>query len=270
MCHISRSPHSWLEVREVSPTPEPCGNDPVDRLTALYQILSARKLAYLTYSRQELAAADDAWCADRDRIQRLLNAVFVLLRQWLRLGLPDGSFDSARAEADEADRALWALFHAAPPHVIFCENTADDGTVSQGVVPSTHDIRALRQLDDTARSAVARLDKWRDCHREIIPDPVTTDENALPSWITVNFNQKQFQLLRTLWGRDDVPADELAQLLGYPNETAPDSLRRLISRVNEGLTEKADVIGEAWEIGQRDREHECATRRSYYLRRVQN
>lgn len=89
--------------------------------------------------------------------------------------------------------------------------------------------------------------------------------NPKPDWIKVHFRQKQYTLLNRLWGGMDVAATELITHLGYKDSPDPNgNLQRRVSEANKGLVEKADQIGQSWEIGQRNRENELF----YYLRRV--
>lgn len=100
-------------------------------------------------------------------------------------------------------------------------------------------------------------------------DQPTQDDRTPPKWIHTYFPQQQFNLLRLLWkaGRHEagmfnaIPADRLEKELGYTGSDPAGSLLKLKTRTNARLQEKADKIGGAWSIGQRDR----GGKRFFYL-----
>ncbi|MCE9533791.1 MAG: hypothetical protein K8T89_22080 [Planctomycetes bacterium] len=76
-----------------------------------------------------------------------------------------------------------------------------------------------------------------------------------PEWIIDLFSQKQYELLKALWGKGFVSEDDLIINLDYGKSLNPkDSLRRRVSEATKNLCARKPEIGEMWTIQQRTRD----------------
>jgi hypothetical protein len=146
--------------------------------------------------------------------------------------------------------------------------------------------QTLRNLEQTLASVAAVQDSLtddnrgpteslpRDGHHQAPPAPSIAKEaqtpqpppapSSPPAWIRERFSRQQYRLLCALWGKGDVPATELEKTLGYANARDPaGNLLRRVAETNKNLTEKAELIGEQWEIKRRTRDDV----RYFYLHR---
>ena len=83
--------------------------------------------------------------------------------------------------------------------------------------------------------------------------PAEDDESngTIPQWITKNFCQKQYTLLKLLWGKGKVAEKELLNAVKKQGGADPSgALRKLVSRAEAKMTE----IGSLWEIREMTRE----------------
>ena len=97
-------------------------------------------------------------------------------------------------------------------------------------------------------------------------EPKKPEVNHIPDWINKLFSQKQFTLLKALWGKESVPDSELIRTLGYGNSSDPtETLRRRISETKKGLLEKSKEIGGNYTI--REMTRDGVTYRYLYLDR---
>ncbi|HEX4607840.1 MAG TPA: hypothetical protein VH092_06500 [Urbifossiella sp.] len=90
--------------------------------------------------------------------------------------------------------------------------------------------------------------------------------DAVPRWVTKHFRQKQHDLLHALFSDQNKEATEenLCEHLGYTNpENKSETLDRRVRETNRSLLDRAETIGETWQIRERTR----MGTKSYYLDR---
>jgi hypothetical protein len=70
------------------------------------------------------------------------------------------------------------------------------------------------------------------------------EDGDLPAWVNEHFRQKQFVLLRLLWGKGEVPIREVHQAIYDCADGREESLDKVKDRTNRKLAE----IGQPYEI----------------------